>query len=47
MPVFVVKTKVELEAATPELAEDLVINMLEDITRDGVFFEVEKVEELT
>lgn len=46
--IYVVQVNVELEAATPELAEDLVLNMLEeDITREGVFFEIKKVSELT
>lgn len=46
--VYTVTVNIELEAATPELAEDLVLNMLEDdITREGVFFEIKKVSELT
>jgi len=43
--IYAVHATIEVEAATPELAEDQIINILEDYDAD-VFVNIEEVEEL-
>jgi hypothetical protein len=45
--IYVVDVKIELEAASPEEAEDVVVDNLDANMPVGCFMSVEKVSELT
>lgn len=47
MTVYVVDVKIELEASTPEEAEDVVVDNLDAALPPGCFIAIEKVSELT